>query len=168
MSACLSVTCVTGPAPRAIFRATYRRPRGATPSGLHHPRTRLAGDAQPAAFNRQVAMYLAKALGGWSVTRIGKFYNGRHHTTVCYAIRRIAALRAVHAEGDALLKSLAEEIQSRPTTDSPQRIHFVGIPMSSAWPWPISEEFIEDWVERLIRRLGPSIVEALAARIPQR
>lgn len=113
-------------------------------------------------------MYLAKALGGWSVTRIGKFYNGRHHTTVCYAIRRIAALRAVHAEGDALLKSLAEEIQSRPTTDSPQRIHFVGIPMSSAWPWPISEEFIEDWVERLIRRLGPSIVEALAARIPQR
>jgi chromosomal replication initiation ATPase DnaA len=44
--------------------------------------TRVMGNAQPAVFNRQVAMYLAKALGGWSVTKIGKFYNGRHHTTV--------------------------------------------------------------------------------------
>jgi chromosomal replication initiation ATPase DnaA len=54
--------------------------------------TRVMGNAQPAAFNRQLAMYLAKRVGGWSVTRIGKFYNGRHHTTVCYAIRRIEAL----------------------------------------------------------------------------
>ena len=43
--------------------------------------TRVMGNAQPAVFNRQVAMYLAKALSGWSVTKIGKFYNGRHHTT---------------------------------------------------------------------------------------
>ncbi len=130
--------------------------------------TRAAGNAQPAAFNRQVAMYLAKRVGGWSLTKIGKFYNGRPHTTVCYAIRRIAALRAVHAEVDGLLKSLAEEIKSRPTTDSQQRIHVVGLPMSSAWPWPASEEFVEDLVERMISRLRPTIVEALAARIPQR
>jgi hypothetical protein len=128
--------------------------------------TRVVGSAQPAVFNRQVAMYLAKALGGWSVTKIGKFYNGRHHTTVCYAIRRIAALRAVHAEVDGLLKSLAEEIQSSPTPDSQQRIHGLGRPMSGAWPWPISEEFVEDLVERLISRLRPSL-EALAARNPQ-
>ena len=35
--------------------------------------TRVAGNAQPAVFNRQVAMYLAKHVGGWSTTRIGKF-----------------------------------------------------------------------------------------------
>jgi hypothetical protein len=43
--------------------------------------TRILGNAQPAVFNRQVAMYLAKALGGWSVTKIGKFYNGRPRST---------------------------------------------------------------------------------------
>lgn len=32
---------------------------------------RVAGNSQPAAFNRQVAMYLAKHVGGWSTTRIG-------------------------------------------------------------------------------------------------
>jgi hypothetical protein len=32
---------------------------------------RVAGNAQPAAFNRQVAMYLAKHVGGWSTTTIG-------------------------------------------------------------------------------------------------
>lgn len=39
--------------------------------------TRVRGNAQPAAFNRQVAMYLAKHVGGWSTTAIGRFYNGR-------------------------------------------------------------------------------------------
>jgi chromosomal replication initiator protein len=51
--------------------------------------TRVSGNAQPAVFNRQVAMYLAKRVGGWSTTRIGKFYNGRDHSTVCYALKRI-------------------------------------------------------------------------------
>ena len=55
--------------------------------------TRTLGNAQPACFNRQVAMYLARHLGGWSTTVIGRFYNGRDHSTVCYGIQRIEALR---------------------------------------------------------------------------
>ena len=55
--------------------------------------TRVSGNAQPAVFNRQVAMYLAKHVGRWSTTWIGKFYNGRDHSTVCYALKRIEALR---------------------------------------------------------------------------
>src|SRR5215468_1309879 len=51
--------------------------------------TRVAGNAQPAVFNRQVAMYLAKHVGGWSTTAIGRFYNGRDHSTVCYALKRV-------------------------------------------------------------------------------
>ena len=38
---------------------------------------RVRGNDQPATFNRQVAMYLAHRVGGWSTTRIGRFYNGR-------------------------------------------------------------------------------------------
>jgi hypothetical protein len=30
---------------------------------------------------------------GWSTTVIGRFYNGRDHSTVCYGIQRIEALR---------------------------------------------------------------------------
>jgi len=30
---------------------------------------RVAGNAQPAAFNRQIAMYLANRMGGWSVSK---------------------------------------------------------------------------------------------------
>jgi len=54
----------------------------------------------------------------------------------------------INAEVDGLLSYGREEIQSRPTTDSQQRILVAGLPMSSAWPWPISEEFVEDLVER--------------------
>jgi chromosomal replication initiation ATPase DnaA len=39
------------------------------------------GNSQPACFNRQVAMYLASRVGGWSTTVIGLFYNGRDHST---------------------------------------------------------------------------------------
>jgi len=55
--------------------------------------TRGLGNSQPACFNRQVAMYLAKTVGGWTTTVIGRFYNGRDYSTVCYGIQRVEALR---------------------------------------------------------------------------
>jgi hypothetical protein len=73
--------------------------------------TRVKGNAQPAAFNRQVAMYLAKHVGGWSTPRIGKFYNGLHHTTVLWAVQRIEAMRTCDPEVDGLISALTEEIR---------------------------------------------------------
>jgi len=75
--------------------------------------TRVKGNAQPAVLNRQIAMYLAKHVGGWSTTAIGKFYNGRHHTIVLWALHRIDRLRAHHPRIEGLLFSLTQEIQSR-------------------------------------------------------
>jgi hypothetical protein len=40
-----------------------------------------------ALFNRQVAMCLAKHVAGWSTTCIGRFYNGRDHSTVIHGIQ---------------------------------------------------------------------------------
>lgn len=74
--------------------------------------TRVAGNAQPAVFNRQIAMYLAKHVGGWSTTAIGRFYNGRDHSTVCYALKRVEALRENDPEVDGLLAALASEIRT--------------------------------------------------------
>src|ERR1019366_8421754 len=74
--------------------------------------TRVDGNAQPAGFNRQIAMYLAKHVGGWSTMRIGRFYNGRDHSTVCYALKRVAALRENDPEVDSLVSSLATQIKT--------------------------------------------------------
>ena len=47
-------------------------------------------------------MYLAKRVGGWSWSQIGRFYNGRHHTTVLHAIEKIESLRRTDEAVDAL------------------------------------------------------------------
>ena len=56
-------------------------------------------------------MYLDKCVGGWSTAEIGKFYNGRDHSTVCYAIQQIDALRELNRDVDCLLTALIEEVR---------------------------------------------------------
>jgi len=51
-------------------------------------------------------MYLAKHVAGWSTTRIGRFYNGRHHTTVLHAIAKVERLRQADETLDALIEVL--------------------------------------------------------------
>src|SRR3954447_16968496 len=74
--------------------------------------TRSLGNAQPAYFNRQVGMYLARHLGPWSTTQIGRFYNGRDHSTVCHGIQRIESLRESDPEVDTLLTQLKQQLAS--------------------------------------------------------
>ena len=45
-------------------------------------------------------------MAGWSTTRIGRFYNGRHHTTVLHAIAKIERLRERDENTDALIEVL--------------------------------------------------------------
>src|SRR3954469_24649861 len=72
--------------------------------------TRIPGNAQPACFNRQVAMYLARHVGRWSTTVIGRFYNGRDHSTVCHSIQRIEAMRETDSDVDALISELQQHL----------------------------------------------------------
>ena len=72
--------------------------------------TRGLGDSQPACFNRQVAMYLAKHVGRWTVAIIGRFYDSRDHSTVRYAIQRIEALRESDPQVDTLLTDLKRQL----------------------------------------------------------
>src|SRR4051794_29187606 len=83
--------------------------------------TRVAGNAQPAVFNRQIAMYLAKHVGGWSTTAIGRFYNGRDHSTVCYALKRVETLRVDDPEVVGLVASQATEIKTAVADRSGQK-----------------------------------------------
>jgi hypothetical protein len=72
--------------------------------------TKAAGNSQPGCFNRQVAMYLASRIGRWPTTTIGRFYNGRDHSTVCYGIQRIENLRDNDPDADALISDLARQL----------------------------------------------------------
>jgi hypothetical protein len=72
--------------------------------------TRGLGNSLPACFNRQVAMYLAKHVGRWSTKIIGRFYDGRDHSTVCYGIQRIEALRKRDPDVEALITDLIRRL----------------------------------------------------------
>jgi len=75
---------------------------------------RVPGNAAGPCFSRQVSMYLAKHVGRWSLSQIGKFYNGRHHTTVLHAIERIEKLRSIDESVDALIEVLINELAAAP------------------------------------------------------
>src|SRR4051794_14288627 len=72
----------------------------------HLGRGRVPGNEPGPCFSRQISMYLAKNVAGWSTTRIGRFYNGRHHTTVLHAITKIERLRQTDETLDALIEVL--------------------------------------------------------------
>jgi hypothetical protein len=109
----------------------------------------VRGNAQPAVFNRQVAMYLAKHVGGWSTTRIGRFYNGRDHSTVCHALQRIEMLRDSDPDIDGLLSTLTHEIKAA----LPGR---QGFGNHSASPIPqmfLNDAFLDLLADRLLDRI---------------
>jgi hypothetical protein len=82
-------------APAALLQSTRRISLAQIDAlvSAHLGPGRVRCNAQPAALYRQIAMYLAKKVGGWSAAQIGRFYNGRDHSTVCHAVTKIEALR---------------------------------------------------------------------------
>ena len=107
----------------------------------HLGRGRVQGNQPGPCFSRQVSMYLAKNVGGWSTTRIGRFYNGRHHTTVLHAISKIERLRKDDESVDALIEVLTAVLSPR------MEGHF-------------SQRFEPGW--------SRGLVEAVAARVMDR
>ena len=76
---------------------------------------RVRGNVQGPCFSRQVSMYLARHVGRrWSLSQIGKFYNGRHHTTVLHAISKIERFRRSDESVDALIEVLTGELAAGP------------------------------------------------------
>jgi hypothetical protein len=119
---------------------------------------RVPGNAQPAAFNRQVAMYVANQVGGWSTTQIGKFYNGRDHSTVCYAIARIRALRVEEQRIDTILNDLTNEIG--------MRVHSreIGTRPAAAAPSKAAQPLLDDaTLDAVAERIASRLISILAS-----
>src|SRR5438270_5570888 len=73
---------------------------------------RVPGNAAAPCLSRQVSMYLAKYVGGWSLPKIGRFYNGRHHTTVLHAIAKVERRRKTDEAFDSLIDVLIATVTS--------------------------------------------------------
>lgn len=103
--------------PAFVLSTPYRRLSLAAIDAVVSARlgpTRVQGNAQPACFNRQVAMYLAKHVAGWSTTCIGRFYHGRDHSTVIHGIQRVETLRESDPEVDSLISELKQQLDREP------------------------------------------------------
>jgi hypothetical protein len=81
--------------------------------------TRGVGNSQPACFNRQVAMYLARHVSRWTTSTIACFYDTHDHSIVSYGIQRIEALRESDPDVDALITDLKRQLTSKDDTATP-------------------------------------------------
>lgn len=74
-------------------------------------RRRTAGIA----YARQVGMYLARRVTSLSLEEIGGYYGGRDHSTVLYAIQKIARLSKADAACLEMVRELESRLNTRPS-----------------------------------------------------
>src|SRR5690348_16916570 len=65
---------------------------------------RVPGNAPGPCFSRYISRYLAKHVGHCSLPQIGRFYNGRDHTTALHALAKIERFRSSDESVDALIE----------------------------------------------------------------
>jgi chromosomal replication initiator protein len=65
---------------------------------------------QKIAYPRQIAMYLIKELTSASLPEIGRWFSGKHHTTVLHSIKKIDKLRQRDQDLNSLLHRLVDSI----------------------------------------------------------
>ncbi|MBZ5610330.1 MAG: chromosomal replication initiator protein DnaA [Acidobacteriia bacterium] len=65
---------------------------------------------QKIAYPRQISMYLVKELTSASLPEIGRWFSGKHHTTVLHSIQKIEKLRQRNPDLNSLLHKLVDSI----------------------------------------------------------
>ena len=104
---------------------------------------RVAGNERGPCFSRQISMYLANRVAGWSTPRIGKFYNGRHHTTVLHAIGKVERLRKT----DESIQTLVEVLTAALSPSTKDRL---------------SQQFELGWSNTLIEAVTTRVLDRIA------
>ena len=128
----------------------------------HLGETRVPGNAHPAALNRQIAMYLAKQVGGWSYKTIGRFYNGRDHSTVHYAVQRVEALREDSPDLDTLLCELKRDISEAASEPSLRQSMRLQLNARKVVALAKNEAMLEALAERVASKLRAELVQILS------
>jgi chromosomal replication initiation ATPase DnaA len=79
--------------------------------GVFPPDLKLKGGSKALVFSRQVAMYLVKQLTSASLSKIGREFGGKHHTTVLTSIKKIQALRCADVQLNQTIGKLADSLR---------------------------------------------------------
>lgn len=77
---------------------------------LQPSQLKLKTNVQNIAYPRQIAMYLCKDLTQCSLPEIGRYFGGKHHTTVLHSVNKIDKLRQTDLDLNRLLHSLIDSI----------------------------------------------------------
>lgn len=76
--------------------------------GLQPSQLKQRSNARQIAFPRQVAMYIAKEVTAASLPEIGRYFGGKHHTTVLHSIQKIEKERAKDHSLNTLIQSVID------------------------------------------------------------
>ncbi len=88
----------------SIIRAVAER------FSLQPAQIKMKSNTRQIAYPRQIAMYLVKELTHASLPEIGRYFGGKHHTTVLHSIQKIEELRQ-HDEGlNTLIQALSDSL----------------------------------------------------------
>ena len=71
---------------------------------------KLKTNEQKIAYPRQITMYLVKELTSASLPEIGRWFSGKHHTTVLHSVQKIEKLRQRDPDLNSLLHKLVDSI----------------------------------------------------------
>jgi len=72
---------------------------------------KMKSNTRQIAYPRQIAMYLAKDLTHASLPEIGRYFGGKHHTTVLHSVQKIEDLRQRDDDLNKMLLSLMDSIR---------------------------------------------------------
>jgi chromosomal replication initiator protein len=89
----------------SILRAVAER------FSLQPAQLKIKSNTRQIAYPRQVAMYLVKELTHASLPEIGRYFGGKHHTTVLHSVQKIEDLRQRDEHLNSLIHSLMDSLQ---------------------------------------------------------
>ncbi len=77
---------------------------------LQPAQLKMKSNTRQIAYPRQIAMYLVKELTHASLPEIGRYFGGKHHTTVLHSVQKIEELRQRDEDLNNLLQALTDAL----------------------------------------------------------
>ncbi len=78
---------------------------------LQPAQLKMKSNTRQIAYPRQIAMYLVKELTHASLPEIGRYFGGKHHTTVLHSVQKIDDLRQRDEDLNSLIQKLIDTLQ---------------------------------------------------------
>jgi chromosomal replication initiator protein len=78
---------------------------------LQPSQLKMKSNTRQIAYPRQIAMYLVKDLTHASLPEIGRYFGGKHHTTVLHSVQKIEDLRQRDEDLNNLIQKLIDTLQ---------------------------------------------------------